>query len=95
MNTGNSPCLTGYASPGDRDYRWNPSVPAGAQPRPTPAAPVTEATIILCGRNDIPREGQIDPPAGPMQVDAIDAAGNRQSCRIGFVQGARDELTIS
>lgn len=93
-NSGASPCFTGHAEAGDTAYRWNPDVPKGFQPLPSPAT-VKEPTIIVCARNDIPREDHTDPPQGPLLVQLVDDFGTTLQCRVAFDPEARERLSVS
>jgi len=88
-----NPCFTGYASPGDTDFKWNDKVQTGGIPKPTLATNDRGKCILaLCGRIDIrPYPGA---PDGSIALRLIDAYGTTQTCGLRFVDHSRDDLEV-
>lgn len=85
-------CFTGYAKPGETTLHWNDLVPDSPRPEQTSAPVPDRATIMVCGRNDIPFNGST--PRGPILVKVIDAYGSDQTCRLSFVPGVNQDAQL-
>lgn len=91
-----NPCYVGYARPGSKDIAWNPLINVGSQPKPTLVRAIDgKGVFMLCGRVDIPRSSQVNPPLGPMSVELEDGYGNTQHCYLSFEEGKRDVLKFA
>ncbi len=89
------PSFTGYVKPGGTTIHWHSldKVPVGSLPLPVITSPVPAASLVLCGRVNVP----FTPAAfrGPCTVTVIDAAGNEHSAGVMFDPEDRSRLILT